>query len=578
MHNRKLLFSLSLVLALSMLLALPFSAAAATKPPSVNVQILALNDFHGALDASLTKPGTPPTADQSQWYYLGGAEYLANFVKAAVLTNPNTIKVSAGDMIGASPLLSAAFHDEPTIKAFNLMGFDFSAVGNHEFDEGWTELLRMQNGGCHPVDGCYTATGLTPFTGADFKYLTANVVRLDTGQLLFPSVWVKHVAGVKIGFVGISLEATPTIVVPASVAGLEFRPEVAAINKYVKFLKDTENLKAIVVLLHDGTVAGPTVNSCTLTDPFFANVVMKIDPEVDVLITGHSHNAYNCQVPVKRNYAPMLVTGANYNGRYLTDIDLTINGTNGQVSTKTANNIWVKTMYQGATPDTAMKALLDPYRVAVAPIANAVVGRISADIKRGGNMVESALGDVIADAQLEFTSLPANGGSVIALTNPGGIRTDLLFAQISGGELPGQVTYGEAFAVQPFSNLMVAMDLTGAQLKAVLEQQATAGSDGTGRMLQISASLTYTWTTSAAVGSKVSNLKINSVAVDPTVTYRVTVNNFLAGGGDGFTALTGGTNLYTSGVDLDAFVAYLTAHSVSVPVPPGPMNRITVLP
>lgn len=222
-----------------------------------------------------------------------------------------------------------------------------------------------------------------------------------------------------------------------------------------------------------------------------------------------------------------------------------------------------------------MKALLDQYRVASAPLANRVVGSITADIKRGGNMDESALGDVIADAQLAVTAPVDAGGAVIAMTNPGGIRTDLLYNQISGGELPGEITYAEAFAVQPFSNSLVTMTLTGAQLKAVLEQPATAGSDGSGRMLQISYSLTYTWSLSAPVGSKVSDMKINGVPVDPSASYRVTVNNFLAGGGDGFTGFLAGTNLLTGIIDLDAFVAYLTAYS---PVAPGPQNRITKVP
>lgn len=563
MKSKSLIYVLILTLAMS-LLAFPVGA----KPAGdVNVQILAVNDFHGALDPSLTKPSS---TDQSTWYYRGGAEYLANFVNTAAGTNPNTIKVSAGDMIGASPLLSSIFHDEPTINAFNLMGFEFSAVGNHEFDEGWQELLRMQNGGCHPIDGCIP--GVPVFTGATFNYMTANVIRLDNGQTLFPSIMVKQFGSTKVGFIGISLESTPTIVVPSGVAGLEFQPEVNAINQYVKYLKDTEGIKAIVVLLHDGAGAAPTINSCNLSDPFFTNVVMKIDPEVDALITGHSHNAYNCQVPVKKNYAPMLVTSAGYNGRYLTDIDLTIAGTNGQVIAKTATNIPVETPYLSAMPDAAMTALLAPYRAVAVPIANRVIGSITADIKRNSadSTAESALGDVIADAQLEATIDLANGGAVVAMTNPGGIRTDLLLNQISGTELPGQVTYGEAFAVQPFSNTLVTMTLTGAQLKAVLEQQAAAA-----RTLQISASLTYTWTKSAAVESKVSNLMINGVAVDPTASYRVTVNNFLAAGGDGFTRFTVGTDLFTGGVDLDAFVNYITAHS---PVVPRPMDRITVLP
>ena len=556
-----------LVIVLALLSAVMLTpAAAAGKPASVTVQILAVNDFHGALDPSLTKPSS---TNQTTWYYRGGAEYLANFVKTAAGTNLNTVKVSAGDMIGASPLLSSIFHDEPTINAFNLMGFEFSAVGNHEFDEGWQELLRMQNGGCHPIDGCIP--GVPAFTGAEFNYMTANVIRLDNGQTLFPSFMVKQFGNIKVGFIGISLESTPTIVVPSGVAGLEFQPEVDAINYYVKYLKDTEGLKAIVVLLHDGAGAGPTINTCNTSDPFFANVVMQIDPEVDALITGHSHNAYNCQITVKKNYEPMLVTSAGYNGRYLTEIDLTIAGTNGQVIARTATNIPVETPYLSAVPDADMTALLAPYRAIAVPIANHVIGSITADIKRNSldSTAESALGDVIADAQLEATAPAAAGGAVVAMTNPGGIRTDLIYAQ-SVGEGDGNVTYGEAFAVQPFSNTLVTMSLTGAQLKAVLEQQATAA-----KTLQISASLTYTWTKSAAAESKVSNLMINGVAVNPTATYRVTVNNFLAAGGDGFTRLTAGTDLFTGGVDLDAFVNYITAHS---PVAPGPMNRITMLP
>ena len=566
MRTKSLFRSLSLVLALTLLLALPFQVSAKGKPPAVDVQILALNDFHGALDPSLTKPSS---TDNTTWYYRGGAEYLTKFVKGAADTNPNTVKVSAGDMIGASPLLSAAFHDEPTVMAFNLMGFDYNVTGNHEFDEGWHELLRMQYGGCHPTDGCFP--GVPEFPGASFEYLVGNVIRLDTGETLFPAYSVREFNGVKVGFIGIALESTPTIVVPSGVEGLKFEAEVSTINQYVKVLKDTQDLKAIVVLLHDGAGPGPTINSCNTSDPFFSNVVMKVDPEVDALITGHSHNAYNCQISVKKNYGPMLVTSAGYNGRYLTDIDLTIAGTNGQVIGRSATNIPVETPYLSAVPDPTMKALLDQYRTAIAPIANRVIGSITANITRTVNTAgESALGDVIADAQLEATTPAGAGGAVVAMTNPGGIRTDLLYNQISGGELPGEVTYAEAFAVQPFSNTLVTMTLTGAQLKDVLEQQATPA-----KTLQISASLTYSWSASAATGSQVSNMMINGVAVDPSATYRVTVNNFLAAGGDGFTALLAGTDLFTGGVDLDAFVAYITAHS---PVSPGPQNRITLVP
>lgn len=571
MRTKSLFYSLSVILVLAMLLALPAPVLAAGKPPPVEVQILAINDFHGALDPSTVRV----TRNPDTFYYAGGAEYLSTMLKEREAPNLSTVKVTAGDSVGASPLLSALFHDEPTIQALNLMGFDFSATGNHEFDEGWQELLRLQYGGCHPVDGCFL--GKPDFKGADFEYLSANVFRLDTGETLFPAYSVRNFKGVKVAFIGVALESTPSIVVPAGVEGLDFAPEVEAINATVQMLKEEKGIKAFVVLLHDGSGAAPSFNSCNYADPFISTFVMQIDPEVDVLITGHTHNPYNCEVTVSADYGPMRVTSAGTAGRYFTDIDLLINRTDGQVASISAENVEVVdgpvsgTPVITATPDPAMTELLAAYREVAGPIANRVIGSITAAITRSSSAAgESALGDVIADAQLAATILPEYGGAVVAMTNPGGIRTDLTYPSSAAGEGDGNVTYGEAFAVQPFSNSLVTLTLTGAQLKAVLEQQVFNS-----RMLQISASLTYSWSASAAAGNHVSNLMINGVAVDPAASYRVTVNNFLAGGGDGFTALLGGTDLLTGMIDLDAFVAYLTANS---PVAPGPQNRITVIP
>jgi 5'-nucleotidase len=552
MRTKPLFSVIIMVMALSVVLALPLPASAAQPP--VNVQVLAINDFHGALNPS---GGT------------GGAAFLAAYIKNLSAQNPNTVRVTGGDNIGASPIQSALFHDEPTIDVLNMMGFDYAAVGNHEFDEGEQELLRMQNGGCHPTDGCFTGAGIPPFTGASFQYLAANVVHTADGSLLFPAYAVKTFGSVKVAFIGISLQSTPTIVVPSGTAGLEFQSELDTINSYVKMLKDSQGIKAFIVLIHDGAGPAGGANACKLNDPFVTDFAMKVDPEVDAIISGHTHNTYNCSLTVKKNYGPMLLTSAGNNGKFVTDLNFSINGSNGQVISSNATNISI--VDSAVTPDPDMQALLDAFNAISAPIANRIVGSITADITRAQNAAgESALGDVIADAQLEATSAADKGAAVVAMTNPGGIRNELLFASSAAGEGDGNVTYGEAFAVQPFSNNMVTMTLTGAQLKAVLEQQAT-----TNRILQISASLTYSWSTSAPVGSKVSNLKINGTPVDMNAGYRVTINNFLATGGDGFTNFTVGTNLLTGDIDLTAFVAYLGAHS---PVPPGPQNRITLVP
>jgi 5'-nucleotidase len=279
---------------------------------------------------------------------------------------------------------------------------------------------------------------------------------------------------------------------------------------------------------------------------------------VKVVLSGHSHQAYNCIIDGK------VVTQAKSAGRVLTDIDLTIDRATGSTTSATATNINVD---HALTPDPAESKLLDYYTTLSAPLANQVIGSITADITGTANAAgESALGDVLADAQLAATASASTGNAVVAVTNPGGIRANLTYNPAVGGN----VTYGDAFAVQPFSNILTTLTYTGAQLKAVLEQQAT-----TLKVLQISSTLKYTWTASDPLESKVSNLTINGTPVDMTASYRVTMNNFLAAGGDAFTRFTAGTDPLIGMSDLDALVAYFKASS---PVAPGLQNRITLLP
>ncbi len=548
-----------LVVVMALLLAVTITVAAA--PPSVvNVQILAVNDFHGNLEPPSGSSGRIGTINA------GGVEYLATHIDQLRATNPNTIVVSAGDLIGASPLISALFHDEPTIEAFNLIGLELNAVGNHEFDEGAQELLRMQNGGCHPVDGCLDGDD---FAGADFTFLSANVV-YENGKPFFKPFKVRTFNHAKVAFIGMTLEGTPSIVTPSGVAGLKFMDEADTVNRLIPLLK-AKGVETIVVLIHEGGVqAAPApYNGCVGISGPIVDIVERMDDEVDVVISGHTHNAYNCVIDNK------LVTSAASFGRLVTDVDLAIDRSTGEVISASANNVIVT---RDVPKHSLLTALVDRYRALVAPLANRVIGSITADITRTANAAgESALGDVIADGQLEATRDPAFGGAVVAFMNPGGIRADLVYNMISGGEQPGEVTYGEMFTVQPFGNNLVTLTLTGAQIDTLLEQQFDNPAPGQNRILQVSEGFAYAWSASAPTGSKVdiASITINGVPIDPSATYRVTVNSFLADGGDNFFVLREGTDRLGGAVDTDAFEAYFRAHS---PVPPGPQNRITVLP
>lgn len=533
--------------------------AAGAKPSgTVNVQILALNDFHGNLQPPAGSSGRIGTVNA------GGVAYLATHVNALRATNPNTVFVSAGDMIGASPLISSLFHDEPSIEAFNLMGLDFNAVGNHEFDEGIYELIRMQEGGCHPVDGCLDGDD---FAGADFRFLAANVTWKKNDKTVFPAYKTKSFDGVQVAFIGMTLEGTPTIVTPSGISELDFHDEADTVNALIPELKQ-KGIETIVVVIHEGGFPTGGYNECPGISGPIVDIVERTSDEVDLFITGHTHQAYNCVIDGRP------VSSSASFGRVLTDIDMVIDRATGDmVSASVNNNIVTRTV----ALDPFLTALVSKYQMLVAPLENRVIGSITATITRTANAAgESALGDVIADSQLAATADPAFGGAVVAFMNPGGIRADLTYAA-SGSEGDGNVTYGEAFTVQPFGNSLVTMTLTGTQIDALLEQQATAGSDGAGRTLQISHTLAYSWNASAPNGSKVdiASIMINGVPIDPSASYRVTVNSFLADGGDGFAVLLQGTDRLGGEVDLDALVTYFENNS---PIAPGPQNRITLIP
>lgn len=569
---KKLFPVLLTVVVLALVATLAVVPAGAKPSGQVQVQILALNDFHGNLEPPTSSSGCVPAVSgcPAPNTPAGGVEYLATHINNLRALNPNTVVVSAGDMIGASPLLSALFHDEPTIEAFNLIGLDFNAVGNHEFDEGWHELVRMQEGGCHPVDGCLDGDD---FAGANFQFLAANVVRQDNGKTIFPAYKVRSFAGAKIAFIGMTLEGTPLIVTPSGISDLDFLDEADTVNALIPELK-AKGIETIVVVVHEGAdqstadnVTNP--NSCVGISGPIVDIVNRFDDEVDVVISGHTHQPYNCVIDNK------IVTSAFSFGRLVTKIDLTLDRATGEVVTMAAENKIVSRDVSKASP---LTALLAKYNAIAAPLANRVIGSITAAISRTANLAgESALGDVIADGQLAATSAPEFGGAVVAFMNPGGIRADLSFPSSPAGEGDGNVTYGEMFTVQPFGNSMVTMTLTGAQIERLLEEQFASCTASSNRILQVSAGFTYTWIASGGLCDKVdpASIMLNGVTIDPTASYRVTVNSFLADGGDSFPILTQGTNRLGGAVDTDAFEAYFAANS---PVAPGPQNRITRIP
>ena len=535
-------------------------------PNTTTVRLIGLNDFHGNLEPPTGSSGRVVLTDGTT-VDAGGAAFLATHVRQLRAEQRNSLVLSGGDNIGASPLASALFHDEPTIDFLNSIGTSASAVGNHELDEGYKELLRIQFGGCHPVDGCQFHN---PYTGADFPFLASNITFTNSGLPATLPFTIKSVGGVKIGIIGATLKDLPTIVSPDGIQGLSFGDEAAAINRSSTLLQRL-GVKAQVVVIHQGdsTVGANGPNDCNLAaNGALSAINAGVSANVDAIISGHTHTQYNCQLPDPKGQLRTVIQSLSF-GRLLSVLDLKINTKSGDVQrdVSTARN---EIVTRTVTPDPAVQAIVTEAVTKSAPIANRQVGTITANIVRAAAPSgESPLGNLIADSQLAATT---SAGAQIALMNPGGVRTDLTFLSSPAGEGDGVVTYGEAFAVQPFSNILQTLTYTGAQIDAVLEQQWLPN-NGPTRILQPSATLHYTQTLANPIGDRVSNITVNGTPVDPAGSYRVSVNNFLAAGGDSFTALTQGTNVTGGPIDLDAFTAYLTANS---PVPPPATNRITV--
>lgn len=579
--------------AATLLGAAPQARADDKASPSVRIALLAINDFHGNIaPPGIAVPVPDATDPAGVRVSAGGAAYLSTLVRQQKALNPgNTLVVGAGDLLGATPLVSGLFHDEPTVEVLNHIGLDISSVGNHEFDKGAAELMRLQNGGCYPrsadgstgVVGGDTCMNQGRFDGARFKYLAANVIHKASGKPLLAPYEVREIDGIRIGFIGLTLRGTPAMVMPSGVAGLEFRDEVRTINALVPELK-AQGVGVFVVLIHQGgqTTARTALDkSCPGFSGDIVDIADRLDPAVQVVISGHTHQDYVCTRPDGR-----LITQSGFYGRLLTRIDLTVERASGKLIAKDANNLVVvndqplkvavgtspplPAGYSALAPDPQLAAIVRRYGDLSATMADLPLGRIAGPLDRqqtpGG---ESTLGALISDAFLAGASRASDGATPaqIAFNNPGGVRADLNSTL--------SVSYGQLFSVMPFNNALVSMDLTGAQLLRLLEQQ-WEGRAARNVVLHVSEGFSYRWDAARPVGQRVlpGSALLHGEALREDAVYRVATNSYLAQGGDGFSVFKQGSNVQTGELDSVVLKLYFRAKGV-VQVPTlGRIERI----
>lgn len=473
-------------------------------PQPLIVKIHGINDFHGNLKKLSGVDASLSTTEDPEQHVLGGSEYLARTLAALRKQSPGrSITVSAGDVIGASPLFSGMFHDEPTVEAMEALHLDVAGVGNHEFDEGLGELLRMQYGGCHPIDGCYFKQA--PYDGARFPWLAANVKHQINGQNILPKTWVKQIRGKKIGFIGMTLSGTPKLLSDQAASGLVFEDEVSAANDAVAELSQ-QRVKSIVLLLHEGGEQAGNFNGCDgLSGPIYA-LAKALNPEIDVIMSGHTHRAYVCTISDPNNQ-PRLVTSASTAGKVVTEIALAINpSTNDVIRSKTmARNVLV-TRTEGKTlserqAQELQRSIIAKWMPLYAPKANEMVGIITSSMTVSRDR-PSAMGNLVADSMLAATrAAPYN--ATIAMINQGGVRSGMTQLPAGDGRVKGAVTYANLYKVLPFGNTLITVSLTGDQIRRALEQQYKPTRSRPQLILGVSEGFSFNYDSTAPQGSRI---------------------------------------------------------------------------
>ena len=551
-------------------------AAPVEKAETVEVGVLAFNDFHGNLEPPRQSVGAPDGQGGTVQVPAGGAAWLASALDGFRARHPYTLTVSAGDTISASPLASSLFLDEATVGVMNRLGLDFSAVGNHEFDRGQQELLRLQAGGCAKLTAREPCQ-IERFAGAQFRYLAAST-RTAAGGTLFPASAIKTFGEgarqVRIGVIGLTLKGTPLLVTPSGIAGLTFEDEADTINAEVPKLK-AHGADAVIVLIHQGgkTSGAPDPNGCNGFAGEILPIVSRLAGGVDVVVSGHTHADYICEAPTADPAHPVLLTSAGQYGKELTEITLAIDPAQHRVTARSARNHIVQSvpftsakgpvaaslLFPQYTPRADIAAYVQRYVDASKAFATRPVGKLSGAASKGEGAAANTggpLGNLIADAQLFATR---GAGAEVALMNPFGIRAAIVTAA------DHTVTFGDIYLAQPFGSALVTETLTGAEIKAALEQ----GFDDVGpeQALAPSAGFLYRFDRRQPVGNRIVAITLHGKPLDPAARYRVTMNGFLALGGDGFSVFTGAHAAVTGPTDIEALESYFrSAAQHNVPV------------
>ena len=579
-------------IALSIVLSAALGGCATIREPStsqapVEVQIIAINDFHGALEPPQLSVSATDSAGAMARVPAGGAAYLASAIAELRQGKASSVTVAAGDLTSASPFVSSQFLDEPSIVAMNMIGLEVNAVGNHEFDRGVAELKRLQGGGCAKHTALEPCRVERDFPGARFRYLAANV-KTAGGDTLFPETYLRRFGSgarsVAVGFIGLTLRETPSLVDPSAVSELRFEDEADTINALVPKLR-AEGADAIVVLIHQGmyTESGYDAPVCSGISGDLLPILDRLDPAVDVVVSGHTHRSYVCDMPRAAGGSPLLVTSAGRSGMLVTDIGLSIDPITNRVAARRASNVIVQSAayvgpdqveievvpsFRAYAPEPMVAALVARYVAAAGPIARRPVGTMTGGAARSRNLSgESVLGDIVADSQLRAA------GAEIAFMNSYGLRADLT----PGPD--GVVTFGQLYAVQPFGNIIQVKELTGAQVRAVLELQFASATNTADNpyMLQVSQGFAFAYDLARPAGQRIVSMTLDGRPIEDARRYRVAVNNFLATGGDNFTVLKDGRDLPGGGMaDLEALESYLAANPGLVPPATGRIRRIDV--